>query len=65
MIETNFSNVEIAEILDTNLFDMENVLTSAGWFVEIEKDQNGKQIFKCSTWYPDKPMSEKKMLSCA
>ena len=29
------------------------------------KDQNGKQIFKCSTWYPDKPMSEKKMLSCA
>ena len=38
MIETNFSNVEISEILDTNLFDMENVLTSAGWFVEIEKD---------------------------
>jgi len=38
MIETNFSNVEIKEILDTNLFDMENVLTSAGWFVEIEKD---------------------------
>lgn len=38
MIETNFSNVEISEILDTNLFNMENVLTSAGWFVEIEKD---------------------------
>jgi len=38
MIETNFSQVEISEILDTNLFDMENVLTSAGWFVEIEKD---------------------------
>ena len=31
----------------------------------LGKDQNGKQIFKCSTWYPDKPMSEKKMLSCA
>ena len=31
----------------------------------LGKDQNGKQIFKCSTWYPDKPMSEKKMLSLA
>lgn len=38
LIETNFSNVDIKEILDTNLFDMENVLTSAGWFVEIDKD---------------------------
>lgn len=38
LIETNFSNVEISEILDTNLFDMENVLTSAGWYQEIEKD---------------------------
>ena len=38
MIETNFSQVEISEILDTNLFNMENVLTSAGWFIEIEKD---------------------------
>lgn len=38
LIETDFSNVDIKEILDTNLFDMENVLTSAGWFQEIEKD---------------------------
>ncbi len=38
LIETNFSNVEINEILDTNLFDMENVLTSAGWFQELDKD---------------------------
>ena len=38
MIETNFSRVEMSDILDTNLFDMENVLTSAGWFVEIDKD---------------------------
>ena len=38
LIETNFSNVEMSEILDTNLFDMENLLTSAGWFQEIEKD---------------------------
>lgn len=38
LIETNFSQVEMKEILDTNLFDMENLLTSAGWFQEIEKD---------------------------
>ena len=38
LIETNYSKVDIADILDTNLFDMENVLTSAGWFQEIEKD---------------------------
>lgn len=38
LIETDFSNVDINEILDTNLFDMENVLTSAGWFQEIDKD---------------------------
>lgn len=38
LIETNYSNVDIAEILDTNLFDMENVLTSAGWFQELDKD---------------------------
>ena len=38
LIETDFSRVEMSEILDTNLFNMENVLTSAGWFVEIDKD---------------------------
>lgn len=38
LIETDYSNVEMKDILDTNLFDMENVLTSAGWFQEIEKD---------------------------
>ena len=38
LIEADYSNVDIKEILDTNLFDMENVLTSAGWFQEIEKD---------------------------
>ncbi len=38
IIETDFSRVEMSEILDTNLFDMENLLTSAGWFQEIDKD---------------------------
>ncbi len=40
IIEADYSNVDIKEILDTNLFDMENVLTSAGWFQEIDKDIN-------------------------
>lgn len=38
LIETNYSKVDLDEILDTNLFDMEDVLTSAGWYQEIEKD---------------------------
>lgn len=38
IIEADYSRVELSEVLDTNLFDMENVLTSAGWFQEIEKD---------------------------
>ena len=38
LIETDYSNVDISEILDTDLFDMENLLTSAGWFQELDKD---------------------------
>ncbi len=38
LIEADYSNVDLKEVLDTDLFDMENVLTSAGWFQEIDKD---------------------------
>lgn len=38
LIEANYSDVDLKEILDTNLFNMENVLTSAGWYQELEKD---------------------------
>ena len=38
LIETDFSKVEMSDILDTKLFNMENVLTSAGWYQEIDKD---------------------------
>ncbi len=38
LIETDFSRVEMSDILDTKLFNMENVLTSAGWYQEIDKD---------------------------
>ena len=38
IIETNFSKVDMREILDTNLFNFENLLSSAGWFQELDKD---------------------------
>lgn len=38
LIETDFSNVEMNDILDTNLFDMENALTSSGWFTALDQD---------------------------
>lgn len=37
-IEADYSNVEMKDILDTNLFDMENALTSAGWFKGLDED---------------------------
>ena len=40
LLYSDYSKVNMQDILDTNLFDMENVLTSAGWFVEIEKDHD-------------------------
>lgn len=38
LIEADFSNVEMKDILDTNLFDMENALTSSGWFTALDQD---------------------------
>jgi len=40
LIETDFSNVEMSEILDTQMFNMDDILMSAGWFQEIEKDHD-------------------------
>ena len=31
----------------------------------LGRDNQGKQIFRCSTWIPDKEMSEKKLLALA
>lgn len=39
IIETDFSNVDLKEILNTNLFDFEKAITSAGWLTEFEKDK--------------------------
>lgn len=38
LIEADYSNVEMKDILDTNLFDMENALTSSGWFNGLDQD---------------------------
>ena len=38
LIEADYSNVDMKDILDTNLFDMENALTSAGWFKGLDED---------------------------
>ena len=39
LIETDFSNVDIDNILDTNLFNFEKAVSSAGWIEEFEKDK--------------------------
>lgn len=39
IIETNYSKVDVGEIIDTNNFDFEKVANSAGWIKEIEKEE--------------------------
>ena len=38
ILETDYAKVELGEILDTNLFDFEEAVTSAGWIEAIESD---------------------------
>ena len=38
VIETNYSKVDLAKILDTNMFDFERSATSAGWIREFEAE---------------------------
>ena len=38
IIETNYSTVDLSQILDTNMFDFERSATSAGWIKELEAD---------------------------
>ena len=39
IIETNYSKVDVKEIMDTNNFDFEKITSSAGWVQEMEKDE--------------------------
>ena len=38
IIETNYANVDVGEVISTNNFDFEEIQTSAGWLKELEKD---------------------------
>lgn len=38
IIETNYSRVDVKDIMDTNNFDFEKIAGSAGWVQELEKD---------------------------
>ena len=40
IIETNYSKVDVREIIDTNNFDFKEVATSAGWLKELEKEES-------------------------
>lgn len=40
IIETNYSKVDVKEIIDTNSFDFEKAATSAAWVRELERDDN-------------------------
>ena len=39
IIETDYSKVNLNEIIDVNLFDFEKALSSAGWIEELEKEE--------------------------
>ena len=39
IIETNYAKVDLKEILDTKLYDIDNISGSAGWIKELEKDE--------------------------
>lgn len=38
VIETNYSKVDLKEILETHQFDFEKAVTSSGWYAEIDKE---------------------------
>lgn len=38
IIETNYSKVDLKDILETHKFDFEKAATSSGWYAELEKD---------------------------
>ena len=40
IIETNYSKVDVGEIIDTRNFDFEKVASSAGWIKELENDKD-------------------------
>ncbi len=47
IIETNYSKVDLKEILETKKFDFENVITSAGWYEEMDKTEEEEDDHEC------------------
>lgn len=47
IIETNYSKVDLKEILETKKFDFENVITSAGWYEEMDKPEEEEDDHDC------------------
>ena len=43
IIETDYAEVNLDEILDVNLFDFEKAISSAGWVEELEKDEEEEE----------------------
>ena len=43
IIETNYSKVDVKEVIDTNSFDFEKASTSAAWVRELERDDNEEE----------------------
>lgn len=39
IIETNYAKVDVKEIMDTKLFNIDEISGSAGWIKELEKDE--------------------------
>ena len=40
VIETNYAKVDVKEIIDTNNFNYEKTITSAGWYKELSREDN-------------------------
>lgn len=43
IIETNYSKVDVKDIMDTNNFDFEKITSSAGWIKEMEKEEEHEE----------------------
>ena len=43
IIETNYSRVDVKDIMDTNNFNFEKIASSAGWLQELEKENDEEE----------------------
>lgn len=67
IIETNYSKVDVKEIIDTNSFDFEEAAMSAGWAQELDKPEEEEEEGETEeygigtfVYYRRKPLDEAK-----